>query len=250
MAGFVPNEYLAILKEALLGKTTITSGSVYLGLARSLPADPTTAALANIQEVVTAGYARKLIPTANPSTVLSPSQIVVPTAFSFNALSADMVDAAFYAFVTDSSSGNGSNISAPTLNAPSTATTGGALAAATYYYKLTALTAAGETTGSAEVSQVTTGTTSVVNHTWTYIPGATGYKLYRGTSAGAENVLVATLGPVVSYTDVGGTTSAATVPGSNTAAGGKIRYVWELPEPVQGRNGEALTIPANALIIE
>src|SRR5258708_34281460 len=46
----------------------------------------------------------------------------------------------------------------PTLNAPSTSTSGGTLAAATYFYVITALNAAGETTKSNEQSIVTTGT--------------------------------------------------------------------------------------------
>ena len=48
--------------------------------------------------------------------------------------------------------------------------------------------------------------------------GATGYKVYRGTTAGAENVLVTTLGQdVLTYTDTGSAGSAATLPASDTA---------------------------------
>lgn len=47
--------------------------------------------------------------------------------------------------------------------------------------------------------------------------GATGYKVYRGTTAGGQNVLVATLGKVTTYTDTGTAGTASTVPASNTA---------------------------------
>lgn len=55
--------------------------------------------------------------------------------------------------------------------------------------------------------------------------GATGYKVYRGTAAGAENVLVATLGTVTTYTDTGAAGTAATVPTSNTSTLGSAPAV-------------------------
>lgn len=138
MAGFVPNEFRAVLLEATAGKTTVTLGTVYLGLATALPADPQTTSLATLTEVTTSGYARKAIPAFNAASVVAPVQIVEPTAFSFNALTADMTVPALYAFITPASSGTAS----------------------------------------------------------------------------------------------------------------LVRYVFELPAPLQGRNGEALTVPANTLIIE
>jgi hypothetical protein len=138
MAGFVPNEYRAVLLEAIAGKTTITLGTVYLGLALSLPVDPSTTTLATLVEVTTAGYARKSIPAFPSASTVAPIQIVQTTAFSFNALTADMTLPAMFAFLTDASSGTA----------------------------------------------------------------------------------------------------------------GKVRYVWELPESQQGKSGEALTVPASALVIE
>ena len=105
---------------------------------------------------------------------------------------------------------------APVLSVTGTATTGGTLAAATYYYRVTATNAAGETVGSNEVSQVTTGATSTVSLSWTAVEQATGYKVYRSTSSGTE-VLIATLGAVTSYTDTGAAAGAGTVPAVNTA---------------------------------
>lgn len=112
-------------------------------------------------------------------------------------------------------------LAAPVLAAPTTATTGGTLAASTYYYKITATNALGETVGSNEVSQVTTGTTSTVGLSWAAVTGATGYKVYRATTAGGQSTspaLVATLGAVTSYTDTGTAASAGAVPATNTTA--------------------------------
>lgn len=114
------------------------------------------------------------------------------------------------------------HLSAPVLNTPSTSTTGGTLAAATYYYKITALGTTGETTGSNEVSRVTTGSTSTVTFTWAAVSGATGYKIYRSTSTGTEKYL-ATVGVVTTYTNTGGTTNGSiSVPGANTSYGIEI----------------------------
>lgn len=96
---------------------------------------------------------------------------------------------------------------------------GGTFAANTYYWKVTGINANGETTGSNEVSAAIVLNGSA-NLTWSALPaGTTGVKVYRGTAAGAENVLVATLGAVTSYTDTGTAGTAATVPAVNTTSG-------------------------------
>ena len=76
-----------------------------------------------------------------------------------------------------------------------TATTGGSLAANTYYYKVSAVVARqGEILPSVEVSQATTGSTSTVTLSFTPPTGQDGlgaqlYKVWRGTAAGAETFL-------------------------------------------------------------
>lgn len=76
-----------------------------------------------------------------------------------------------------------------------TATTGGSLAAGTYYYKVEAIIArAGETAASAEVSQVTTGSASTVTLSFTPPVGyesapPIAYKVFRGTATGGESLL-------------------------------------------------------------
>lgn len=79
---------------------------------------------------------------------------------------------------------------------PGTATTGGTLAAATYYYTVSAVIARfGEIQASAEVSQVTTGSTSTVTlgiAAPSNMPDGASpilYKVYRSTSTGAETLL-------------------------------------------------------------
>lgn len=76
-----------------------------------------------------------------------------------------------------------------------TATTGGTLAANTYYYKVSPVIARqGEIQPSAEVSQTTTGSTSTVTLSFSTPAGLDGsqpisYKVYRATSSGAETFL-------------------------------------------------------------
>lgn len=109
-------------------------------------------------------------------------------------------------------------VAKPALDAPAAATTGGALPASTWYYRLTATSAAGETLPSAEVSATTTTATSRVALSWSAPVGATGYKLYRSTTSGGETLL-AVLGAVTSYVDTGAATPGTqTPPASNTAS--------------------------------
>lgn len=117
-------------------------------------------------------------------------------------------------------------IQAPVANAPTTSTAGGTLAAATYYYKITALNALGETIGSNEVSVTTTGATSSNTVTWGAVATATGYRIYRGTAAAGENTYYA-VGTVTTFTDTGAAGTAGTVPGANTTGmtvGGQWRF--------------------------
>jgi hypothetical protein len=101
-------------------------------------------------------------------------------------------------------SSNTAVLSAPTQNNLTTSTSAGSLAAATYYYEVTATDAAGETTASNEKS-ATLGATGEITVSWNALTGASGYKIYRGTSTGAENTLVAVIvgGSTTSYVDVG-----------------------------------------------
>jgi hypothetical protein len=105
----------------------------------------------------------------------------------------------------------------PTFSALTTSTTGGTLAAATYFYVVTALGGSGETLRSNERSVTTTGATSSNALTWGAVAGAAGYRVYRGTAAGAEGVYYAP-GNVTSYTDTGAASTTGSPPAQDTFA--------------------------------
>jgi len=116
---------------------------------------------------------------------------------------------------------------ATTLAAPSIATltaggaSSGTLAATTYYYAQTAVTAKGETTVGTQ-STITLGSANLsVGMTWTAdtdpIAGnLIGYNVYRGTTTGVLYLLGFT--PTATYTDIGAATNTSiTPPAANTA---------------------------------
>lgn len=95
---------------------------------------------------------------------------------------------------------------------------GGSFAAASYFWKITALDAAGETTGSNEAT-VAVALNGTCTLTWSALPaGTTAVRVYRGTVTNTENVLVATLGAVVTYTDTGTAGVAGAPPAINSAS--------------------------------
>lgn len=112
--------------------------------------------------------------------------------------------------------GNSAALSAPGTVTPTPSASGGTLAAGNYFYKVTATNAAGETIGSPEATATTTGSTGSVALAWAAVSGATGYKIYRGTAAGAESVFFTSA--TNSFTDVGAAGTAGTVPTTNTSA--------------------------------
>ncbi len=117
-------------------------------------------------------------------------------------------------------------MTSPTISANTTATTGGTLAATTYYYEVTALDGTGgQTAPSAQVSQTTTGAASTVTLTWAPITGAEGYNVYRSTTTGVYTTdsVYSTLGTVsganLTFTDTGTTAAVTnTVPPATTTA--------------------------------
>jgi|GEM_PF-2095308 hypothetical protein len=108
-------------------------------------------------------------------------------------------------------------IPAPILTLGATSTTGGTFAAGTYYWKVTAKSAGGETLGSNEVTATTTGTTSSQPLSWTAPVGAASYNVYRGTAAGVENVFVGNV-TTTSYTDTGAAGTTVSPPTVSTYA--------------------------------
>ncbi|HEV3341035.1 MAG TPA: hypothetical protein VG125_11785, partial [Pirellulales bacterium] len=115
------------------------------------------------------------------------------------------------------------SISPPDLEAVANFQTGGSLGPATYYYVVTAVNGNGESTVSDEQPAVILTSTGSAGLNWAVAPGATGYRIFRGTSAGGENILVGTLvgnnGPNVdSFSDTGGSGISASPPTVNTAS--------------------------------
>jgi hypothetical protein len=94
--------------------------------------------------------------------------------------------------------------------------TGGALAAATYYYKIVSVDSQGTTLPSAEVNYAATGTTSSVVLTWAGAPGAASYRIYRGVASNTQTLYYTSVG--TTFTDVGaGGSVVGTPPVTNTA---------------------------------
>lgn len=107
-----------------------------------------------------------------------------------------------------------------TMSTVSTATltTGGTLAAATYYYRVSAVVARfGEISASIEVSQVTTGSTSSVTLSFATpanLPDGASpvlYKVYRGTATGTESLV----GTVDAFDTTGAATTSIIDTGTN-----------------------------------
>jgi fibronectin type 3 domain-containing protein len=84
----------------------------------------------------------------------------------------------------------------------------------TYYYQVTAVNTAGESGKSSEVSATPqapppaapTGLTATagaaqISLNWNAVSGATGYKIYRGTSSGGETLLASLSGTATTYLD-------------------------------------------------
>ena len=89
----------------------------------------------------------------------------------------------------------------------------GTLAIGTYYYRVTAINANGETLPSTETS-LALDAIGGVNVNWGSVTGATGYKIY-GRSTGAE-LLIATVGAVLTYLDNGSITPSGAMPTVNS----------------------------------
>jgi hypothetical protein len=110
-------------------------------------------------------------------------------------------------------------ISMPNPGSFTTATTGGTLAASTtYYYRVSATSAAGETLAFDEVGQTTGGSTSTntVTPHWSAVTGATGYKVYCRTHNAEQLCTTIGSGATTSWTDTGSATPSGAVPTINS----------------------------------
>ena len=110
----------------------------------------------------------------------------------------------------------------PVQSAPATSTSGGTLPTASVYkYVITAINANGET-GISNEQTVTTGAGGTNSNTvnWVTVTGATGFKIYRTAAGGATGteLLLTSVGLVVTFVDTGALTPAGALPVSNTAS--------------------------------
>jgi hypothetical protein len=137
----------------------------------------------------------------------------------------------------------GVTLAAPNVSVASS-TTGGTFAAGTYFWVVTATDANGETTKSNEVNAALTGSTSSATLTWNQVDGATGYKIYRGTTTTNENKLITTIGSgsTLTYVDTGTAGSTASPPGTNTAERSANTALALAPVQARIYQGELQTI--------
>lgn len=95
-------------------------------------------------------------------------------------------------------------------------------------YRITALNATGETTGSVEASVNVDDTTKKVTLTWEIVPGATGYRIYRTITPGVYTTpalrIVIGSGTTDTFIDGGEVLVAGALPADNTTAGPSPAY--------------------------
>jgi len=141
-------------------------------------------------------------------------------------------------------------IAAPVLSAPSTAGSGGTLAAGTYKYEATYTNSAGETVASNEISQTTSGSASTVTFTIGAAPsGATGVKIYRtavGGASGSEVLSHTAVTAITTYTDTGDALGTDVPPTTNTATVPTLVKVG-CPTGITGVGGAKPQVPTTCL---
>lgn len=112
-------------------------------------------------------------------------------------------------------SANNGGLATPALPV-GTAGTSGSLATDNYFVRVSAINASGETVASPETAAIAvTGPTGSISVAYTAVPGATGYRVYVGTTAGAQTVYFPDAASPLVITSLAGT--AGTPKTVNTA---------------------------------
>lgn len=137
------------------------------------------------------------------------------------------------------------DLSAPVAPTPSQVS-GGSLASATYYGKVTYVTGMGETTASTEFSLAVAANNLLQVPSPVSAPPATGWNIYLGTTAGEETKQNATplaIGTAWTMPDTGLVTGGAAVPTTNTTGSGGqtieqilLSIASNATDPVSGKN--------------
>lgn len=119
-------------------------------------------------------------------------------------------------------------LSAPTSPVATPVASGGMFTAGTYYYKITALSAYGETRP-VSVTNVVVATNGLVNLSWTASAGAINYNVYRGTTSGSE-LLLGSSGGLTTFQDLGDITDVTPYPSYNSTDGGGTMMVTDVKD--------------------
>lgn len=101
-----------------------------------------------------------------------------------------------------------------------TASSSGSFTAGTYYYFVSATSIFGETLPSVASSSIAVTSSQRVSLTWSAVGGATGYKVYRGTSATSSAAVYVGASTAASLVDLGNTTYTNVPVLVNSSAGG------------------------------
>jgi hypothetical protein len=106
----------------------------------------------------------------------------------------------------------------PTISSVTAATTGGTVPSGSHGYRVTAVTAKGESLPSPEVTVTNTGSTNVNTVTWDPVTAASGgYNVY-GRTAGGELKIAHVASGTTTYADDGSLTPAGALPHTDQAA--------------------------------
>ncbi len=200
--------YQTGLTSASYADTGVTSGTTYYYAVAATSVDGQGAVSSSSPPVsATVGATRLTAPTGFSA---APGNESVSLSWAAES------GAASYNLYRATSSGGEGNVPVQTLITGTSYTDAGLTDGTTYYYKLTAVAASGEGTPCAEVHAapvapaaptslaVTAGDAQALL-TWTRSVGATGYNIYRGTSAGGEGSTAVNAAPVTgpAYVDTG-----------------------------------------------
>ena len=135
----------------------------------------------------------------------------------------------------------------PILSAPgsprvASSSAGGSLAGGTHYFKVVALLKSGGSLAySAPSAEVLIGVSSgaAVTISWSAVSGASGYRIYRGTSAGGERV----------YRDTSSTSTTFTYTGSGETSGAPRTSgtLWNVKNTIELKNAQRVRIEGNVI---
>lgn len=175
--------------------------------------DKTSAPLQGVQVTISSGWAFPFVPTLYRF-YADPAGVTGPQSSPFTGVTDNYGVYSFSAVVPCRVPGQ--QLPDPVNAAFTASTIGGLTPSGTYYYRVSAINAVGETLASAETSITLTAAQNAVNVNWGAVTGATGYRIYGNTTGG--ELLMAAVGAVTTWLDDGSITPAGALPGANTTA--------------------------------